>query len=226
MCLLERNISQGAVMEMGVYDGCLKERDKLHGTAMKLRAINTRSVKGGLPDPAHSEGAVAKTGKVKIRVVRYAVNRHPVKVSFTEKVGRKAGLCRLVIEPLVHDFQRAIRVKVKEAVFVLHTAALGVGLGQKRLLFQKRLYIPADFLHLWGIVIAARIPQAGQKSIHRPLCSALQNVVDRPYSLGVICAVVKLRPHIFQKISGPDTDLMGSQDFLMLVYGIRLLRRK
>ena len=89
---------------MGVGDGRLIERGVLHGAAMKFGACKTRSIKGGLPDPAHGKGAVAETGKVKIRVVGYAVERHPVKVGFTEKVGGKARLCRAVIKTLVDDF--------------------------------------------------------------------------------------------------------------------------
>ena len=89
---------------------------------------------------------------------------------------------------------------------------------------QKRLYVSADFLHSLGVVLAARIPQASQKGIYRPLRPALQNIIDCPYSLGSVCAVVMLRPHIFQKISGPDADLLASLDFSMLVYNIRLLK--
>ena len=45
-------------------------------------------------------------------------------------------------------------------LIVLLAAALGVGLGQKLLLCQKRLYLPADFLHPLSVVLAACIPQA------------------------------------------------------------------
>ena len=209
---------------MGVRDGRLKKRDKLDGTAMKFRAGQAGPVKGGFPDPAHGKGTAAETGKIKISVVGDAVKRHPVKVGFPEKIRGKTRFCRPVIEPLVNNFQRALRIKVKGAVLILLAAALGVGLGQKRLLRQKCLYLPGDFLYPLRVAITARIPQADQKSAHCPFCPALQNVIDRPYRLGAVHAVVVLRPHILQKISGADADLVGAQDFLIFAYGIRLLQ--
>ena len=89
---------------MGVVDGRIKECGVLHNTAMKFRTGQSCPVKGGLPDPAHGKGAVAEIGKVKIRVVGYAVECHLVKVSFPEKVRGKARLCRAVIKPLIDDF--------------------------------------------------------------------------------------------------------------------------
>ena len=211
---------------MGVRDGRLKKRDKLDGTAMKFRAGQAGPLKGCLPDPAHGKGAVAETGEVKIRVVGYAVEGHTVEKGFPEKVWGKTRLCCPVIEPLVNNFQRTLRIKVKGAVLILLVAALGVGLGQKPLLRQKCLYFPGDFIYPLSVAIAACIPQAGQKSVHCPFCPALQNIIDRPYRLGAVSAVVVLRPHILQKISGADADLVGAQDFLIFAYGIRLLLRK
>ena len=90
-------------MEMGMGDGRPVKCGVLYGAAVKLGAVNTGPVKGSLPDPAHGKAAVAEIGKVKIRVIRYAVERHPVKVGFAEKVRGKTRLCRLVIETLVDD---------------------------------------------------------------------------------------------------------------------------
>ena len=106
---------------------------------------------------------------------------------------------------------------------ILLIAALGVGLGQERLLCQKCLYVPADALHPFGVALAARIPQAGQKGVHRLIRPTLQNVVDRPYRLIVVRGVVVLRPHIFQQFGGLDADLAAPFDFPMLVYAVRLL---
>ena len=209
---------------MSVGDVRIMERGVLHGAAMKFAAINARPVKGSLPDSAHGKGAVTEIGEIKIRVVGYAVERHTVKECFAEKVWGKARLGRLVIEMLADNFQRALRVKVQGTVFVLLIAALGVGPEQERLLCQKCLYLSADLLHPLSVVLAARIPQAGQKGVHCPLCPALQNVIDCPYSFGAIRAVVVLRPHILQKISGLDADLAASFHLSMLVYNIRLLK--
>ena len=95
---LERNISQGTVVEMGVCDRCIKERGVLYGAALKFGAKNAYPVKGGLPDPAHGKGAVAESGEIKIRVVGYAVERYPVKVGFAEKIRGKPCLGRAVIK--------------------------------------------------------------------------------------------------------------------------------
>ena len=124
---------------MGVCDGRLKKCGVLDGAAMKFGTGKSGPVKGGLPDPTHSKGAVGEIGKVKIRVVGYAVEGHAVKVGFPEKVRGKARLCRAVIKMLVDDLQRTFRVKVKGAVFVLLIAALGVGLAQKLLLVLEVL---------------------------------------------------------------------------------------
>ena len=147
-------------MEMGVVDGRRKKRGVLYGAVLKFGEIKTGAVKGGLPDPAHSEGTAGEMGKLKIRVVGDTVERHAVKIGLAEKTRRKARLGRAVINALIDDLQRALRVKGGRAVLVLLAAALGVGLGQKLLLCQKRLYLPADFLHPLSVVLAACIPQA------------------------------------------------------------------
>lgn len=136
-CFLERYVLQSAVVEMGVCDGRMEKRHILHGAAMKFGTGKGCPIKGGLFDPAYGKGAVAEPGKVKIRMIGYAVERHPVKIGFTEKARRKTVLCRPVVKPLVNDLQRAFLAGVKYLVVVLLAAALVIRPGQKLFLRLK-----------------------------------------------------------------------------------------
>ena len=101
---LERDIGQGAVMEMGIDKPGSKEIPMLQHTGVNRRIINAGPNKRGGADPAHSEGASLERGAVEIRTFRQAIEFHPVKIGLPEKVGRKALLGRPVKKLLIHDF--------------------------------------------------------------------------------------------------------------------------
>lgn len=103
-CLLKRDISQGTVVKMGMGNRRAKKGCVLYSTGIKLGTLNTCAVKGCLPDSTHGKVTVAEIGEVQIRMVGYTVKCHLVKVGFPEEAGRKAFLCRLVIELLIDDF--------------------------------------------------------------------------------------------------------------------------
>ena len=72
-----------------------QKRGVLYGAVLKFGEIKTGAVKGGLPDPAHSEGTAGEMGKLKIRVVGDTVERHAVKIGLAEKPGGKPALAAL-----------------------------------------------------------------------------------------------------------------------------------
>ena len=175
-------------MEMGVCDGRMEKRHILHGAAMKFGTGKGCPVKGGLFDPAYGKGAVAEPGKVKIRMIGYAVERHPVKIGFTEKARRKTVLCRPVVKPLVNDLQRAFLAGVKYLVVVLLAAALGIRLGQKLFLRLKIRDTLPEHRPVSVVVrpAAAYRVHPGEQFVNRVFTPALQDVVDGTDGLGCV----------------------------------------